>query len=65
MSYISVKAQLLAEKKKKLQRYKVAKNNRAGIDFTYTCFGGNSVLTKEQYDNAMKLSKKMKNMSAW
>lgn len=67
MSFISTKAQLLINVNKTINTvnsgYKLMK--RKSIDRSYTTFGGNGCLTKEQYEKGMSLSRKMKNMSSW
>ena len=35
------------------------------IDRSYTTFGGNGYLTKEQYEKGMALSRRMRHMSSW
>ncbi len=35
------------------------------IDRSYTSFGGNGILTEEQYKEGMELFEKMRHMSAW
>ena len=68
MSYISTKAKLLinVDKTKNVinSGYKLTKRSKP-IDRSYTTFGGNGCLTKEQYEKGMSLSKKMKKMSSW
>lgn len=68
MSHISTKAKLFINVNKTCKtfngRYKLIKK-RKPIDRTYTTFGGNGCLTKEQYEKAMTLSRKMKKMSSW
>ena len=67
MSFISTKAQLLINVNKTINTvnsgYKLMK--RKSIDRSYTTYGGNGCLTKEQYEKGMSLSRKMKNMSSW
>ena len=67
MSFISTKAKLLINVNKTINTvnsgYKLMK--RKSIDRSYTTFGGNGCLTKEQYEKGMSLSRKMKNMSSW
>ena len=67
MSFISTKAQLLINIDKTINTvnsgYKLMK--RKSIDRSYTTYGGNGCLTKEQYEKGMSLSRKMKNMSSW
>lgn len=67
MSFISTKAQLLINVNKTINTvnsgYRLMK--RKSIDRSYTTFGGNGCLTKEQYEKGMSLSRKMKNMSSW
>lgn len=64
MSHISTKAALLIPPDKKFPKVKTYKKFKM-IDRSYTTFGGNGCLTKEQYEKGMSLSRKMKNMSAW
>ena len=67
MSFISTKEKLLINVNKTINTvnsgYKLMK--RKSIDRSYTTFGGNGCLTKEQYEKGMSLSRKMKNMSSW
>ena len=67
MSFISTKAKLLINVNKTINTvnsgYKLMK--RKSIDRSYTTYGGNGCLTKEQYEKGMSLSRKMKNMSSW
>ena len=67
MSFISTKAKLLINIDKTINTvnsgYKLMK--RKPMDRSYTTFGGNGCLTKEQYEKGMSLSRKMKNMSSW
>ena len=62
MSYISTQAKLKAQTKRFGHKCRSSKP----VDRSYTNFAGSNVptLTKEQYDKAMALSHKMKNMSA-
>lgn len=64
MSYISIKAASLKGTDKRFPRAKTYKKFKP-IDRSYTTFGGNGCLTKEQYEKGMSLSRKMRNMSAW
>ena len=67
MSFISTKTKLLINVNKTINTvnsgYKLMK--RKSIDRSYTTYGGNGCLTKEQYEKGMSLSRKMKNMSSW
>lgn len=64
MSYISIQAKLFKEARQR--NYKLARGKEeARIDRTYTTFGGNGILTQEQWEKGMQLSKKMKDYSAW
>lgn len=64
MSYIFAQAKVNAASKR--LGAKCNANKRATrIDRTETSFGGKGCLTKEQYEKAMSLSRKMRNMSAW
>lgn len=68
MSFISTKAKLLINMDKAFNTlntgYRLTKK-AIPIDRTYTTFGGNGYLTKEQYEKGMSLSRKMKNKSSW
>ena len=63
MSYISTQAKL------NTQSRRFGHKSRASnpVDRSYSNFAGSNApyLSKEQYENAMALSRKMKNMSAW
>ena len=63
MSYISTQAKL------NTQSRRFGHKSRASnpVDRSYSNFAGSNApyLSKEQYEKAMALSRKMKNMSAW
>ena len=63
MSYVSTQAKLYLASKKLGHKCRAVRPVRKD----YTNFAGSNVptLTKEQYDKAMALCHKMKNMSAW
>lgn len=66
MSYISTQAKLNTQTK----RFGHKKTNHSCkhktiADCEETTFGGTLILTKEQYEKGMALSRKMKDMSAW
>lgn len=64
MIYGLTQAQIDAENE--YRRKKIALYEKdAKIDRTETNFGGKGILTKEQYEQAMALSKKMRDMSSW
>lgn len=64
MVYKAIQAQI-DTKSKHLNEEVVAYEKDARIARTETNFGGKGCLTKEQYEQAMTLIKKMRNMSAW
>lgn len=63
MSYISTQAKLNKRAKRFGHKCRASKP----VDRSYTNFAGSNAptLTKEQWDKAMALSHKYKNMSAW
>ncbi len=64
MSYISAQAKMSAASKRLGAKCNAGKKT-TGIDRSETSFGGKGCLTKKQYEKAMSLSRKMRNMSAW
>ena len=52
-------------KSERLSEKVISCEKDARIDRTETSFGGKGCLTKEQYEQAMALVKKMRNVSAW
>ena len=66
MSYISLCAKLNIPPNRKCMRRIVSNKHKTIADCEGTTFGGTlPPLTKEQYEKAMALSRKMRNMSAW
>ncbi len=63
MSKISTEAKLYIQSKRFGHKCRASKP----VDRSYSNFAGSNVptLTKEQYDKAMSVYHKMKNMSAW
>lgn len=64
MIYKAIQARIDA-KNERLSEKIISYEKDARIDRTETSFGGKGCLTKEQYEQAMALVKKMRNMSAW
>ena len=65
MSYISVQAKLNTHAKKLGNKTNHNCKHTTIADYKETTFGGTLILTKEQYEKAMALSRKMAKMSAW
>lgn len=65
MSQVSAKAKCFVEEKQRLQQIRSEVMKFKGIDRSYTSFGGNGILTKEQYEEGMQLFKKMRNCRYW
>lgn len=63
MSYISTQAKLKAQTKRFGHKCRASKP----VDRSYSNFAGSNApyLSKEQYEKAMALSRKMRTMSAW
>lgn len=64
MSHISIKAASLKGPDKRFSKQKTYKKFKP-VDRSYTTFGGNGCLTKEQYEKGMSLSRRMRHMSSW
>ena len=66
MSYVSSLAKMYAYPKRfgHKKAYTCAKHKTIA-DCKETTFGGTLILTKEQYEKGMALSRKMAKMSAW
>ena len=64
MSHISIKAASLKGPERRFSRNKLYRKFKP-IDRSYTTFGGNGYLTKEQYEKGMALSRRMRHMSSW
>ena len=64
MIYKAIEARIDA-KSERLSEKVISCVKDARIDRTETSFGGKGCLTKEQYEQAMALVKKMRNVSAW
>ena len=65
MSYISTQAKLNTNTKRFGHKNQWWKKHKTIADCEGTTFGGNLFFSKEQYEKAMALSRKMRNMSAW
>lgn len=65
MSYISTQAKLNTQTKRFGHKKNVCYKHKTIADCEETTFGGTLILTKEQYEKGMALSRKMRNMSAW
>ena len=65
MSYISTQAKLNTQTKRFGHKKNVCYKQKTIADCEETTFGGTLILTKEQYEKGMALSRKMRNMSAW
>ena len=66
MSYISTQAKLNTQTKRFGHKKTYTRVKHKTIaDCEETTFGGTLFLSKEQYEKAMALSRKMRNMSAW
>lgn len=63
MSYISTQAKLSIQ----IKRFGHKRRAPNPVDRSYSNFAGSNApyLSKEQYEKAMALSRKMRNMSAW
>lgn len=64
MIYKAIEARINA-KSERLSEKGISCEKDARIDQTETSFGGKGCLTKEQYEQAMALVKKMRTVSAW
>lgn len=64
MLYKAIQAQI-EQKNKYINEQIFMYEKYARIDRTKTTFGGVGILTKQQYEQAMSLMRKMKNMSSW
>lgn len=65
MSYISLCAKLNIPPSGKRMCRIVSNKHKTIADCEETTFGGTLFLSKEQYEKAMALSRKMRHMSAW
>lgn len=65
MSYISTQAKLNTQTKRFGHKNNCWYKHKTIADCEETTFGGTLILTKEQYEKAMALSRKMAKMSAW
>ena len=63
MSYISTQAKLKTQSKRFRHKCRASKP----VDRSYSNFAGSNApyLSKEQYEKAMALSRRMRTMSAW